>query len=191
MWILKKRYKIIILLLGIFLGLVKATDADLLVRKAIDANFYRASTLDFSNRQTANDFNTSNLFNVSGFLPGGFQVESLRIKLDGELGKDFDIKFVKTGGDDGLCSALKINFLKDWSSKYNNFLRDFSYTDHTNESSYLDYVLSIELPKNALSNTALANKSCQFNFEINLKEDGSSFTDQELLENRIDTGSWN
>lgn len=191
MWILKKRYKLTVLLLGIILGLIKATDADLLVRKAIEANFYRASTLDFSNRQTANEFNTSSLFNVSGMLPGGFQVESIRLKLDGELGHNINFRYIKTGGDDGLCSAIKLKVLKNWNSKYYNLLKDFTYNDTFEDRSYVDYILAVELAEEFYSNTDIANKSCQFNIEINLNEEGSNFNDQEILESRIDTGTWN
>jgi hypothetical protein len=63
--------------------LIGPTNADFVFKKTIKNNQFSATTLDFSQLKTSNNSTVENLFNINGILPGGYQVNTLRIKNQG------------------------------------------------------------------------------------------------------------
>ena len=179
------------LIVSVVLLFAQATDADLLDREQIGPNIVRASTLDFSDLDTANETSKSLLFSIQGLVPTGFQVESVRIKNEGELGFQYSISVVKTAGDDAFCSALKLRILKDWTTQYNSDLLAMAYVSELAQGESQDLVFSLGLVDN---NESLIGQNCAFNLVINSVQETSNgtirFYDQEVLQSQVTAGVW-
>ncbi len=169
------------------IAVTRLTDADLTDQEKIAANNFHASTLDFANQSTANNSPKSLLFNVSGLVPGGFQVETVRVKRKGNLGFRYQLKPESLAGDAVLCQALEVMILVDWQVKYTGKLTDLNYQADINEKTdHEDLVVVLKLLDN---NQVLMAKTCGFNFKLATVDetDGSSFSDEETLTNQVST----
>jgi len=169
------------------IAVTRLTDADLTDQEKISQNNFQASSLDFINQSTANNLPKSLLFNVAGLVPGGFQVETVRIKRKGNLGFRYQLKPEALAGDAVLCQALQVMILVDWQVKYSGNLLDLSYQANINEQDdYQDLVIVLKLPE---ASQTLWGKTCGFNFKLATVDqaDGSSFSDQEILTNQVST----
>lgn len=168
-----------------------ATDADLFDNETVAGNMFSATTLDFANKQTSNELTLSFLFNASGLIPGGFEVKSLRVKKEGEMDFHYRLTVAKTAGDDNLYQALTLTLVQNWQIVYQGGLDGLSLDDLINENGLDDWILAISLSDN---NQALALKECEFNLVVKTWKDDPGenwgFVDEEILSNRISTGSW-
>lgn len=183
--------KLLIFAFFILVASTKVTDADLIAIEKIRDNFFKALTLDISNKQTANNYPTSQLFNVTGIVPGGFQVESVRIQNDGEIQPNFRIIANKTAGDDTFCNVLNLRILHNWQTVYNAKLMTFSYESTLSNKNYDDLIFIISLDQDI---APLNNRTCQFNFIVYTIQGGDNqqigFYDEEVLQNVINSGAW-
>ncbi|PIR62478.1 MAG: hypothetical protein COU65_03195 [Candidatus Pacebacteria bacterium CG10_big_fil_rev_8_21_14_0_10_42_12] len=179
------------LIVSVVLLFAQATDADLLDREQIGPNIVRASTLDFANLDTANETGKSLLFSIQGLVPTGFQVESVRIRNEGELAFQYSISAVKTAGDDAFCSALKMRVFSNWTTKYDSNLLALSYVADMAEGDTQDLVFSLGLDD---SSESLIGQNCAFNLVINTIQETQNgtmrFYDQEVLQSQVTAGVW-
>lgn len=183
--------KVFLLLFLVLLVFTQATDADLFDQEIIPGHTWSALTLDFSQRDTANNLPLSLLFNISGLQPDGFQVRSVRIKKDGSLDFHYRILSVKTAGNDPLCDSLLITIMKDWQIISEGHLVDLSLDLNIDGRDRDDLIFFLSLEDDTIS---LTNKVCDFNLVFKTwreyPENTSGFTDEEVLENHVSTGSW-
>lgn len=179
------------LIVSVVLLLAQATDADLLDREEIGPNVVRATTLDFSNLDSANETGKSLLFSIQGLVPTGFQVESVRIRNEGELAFKYSISAVKTAGDDAFCSSLKMRILSNWTTKYDSNLLALSYVADMAEGDSQDLVFSLGLED---PSDSLIGQNCAFNLIINSVQETANgtirFYDQEVLQSQVTAGVW-
>lgn len=165
------------------------TDADLFDEEIIAGHSLSATTLDFSSLDTANQSQKSLFFSVVGLVPTGFQVESVRIRKDGELPFTLAVTTQQTGGSTELCQALEVKVLKDWQEVFSGPLPSLALNEELEASEvFQDLVFVIALND---QNTALSNSSCAFNFTFStIQADDTHFSDTEIVANTIATGSW-
>ncbi len=179
----KRWIKIAFLIVGVVLLTTKMTDADLIDREFILDNLFKATTLDFSNRQTANEYPRSTLFNITGLIASGFEVETVRIKKEGKLNFDYQVKMETTGTWSSACDNLQLKVFRNWQRIYNGDLVDFAVNSGVNDDGYDDLVFSLSLPQAAQSTT------CDFNFIIETynqdPQEGTGFYDTEVLQNHV------
>ena len=179
------------LIVSVVLLFAQATDADLLDREQIGPNIVRASTLDFVNLDTANETGKSLLFSIQGLVPTGFQVESVRIRNEGELDFQYSVSVFITAGDDALCSALKFHVLSNWTTKYDSGLLSLSYVANLDKDESQDLVFSLGLEDTSES---LIGLNCAFNLVVNSVQETENgtmrFYDQEVLQSQVTAGVW-
>lgn len=188
MSLLQKRWpKILILLIGVVLHNARFTDADLLDVETIPDNLLRATTLDFSNNKTSNELPLTNFFNVSGLLSNGFEVETLRIKRDGEMDFAYQLSTQNISGSQALCDSLIITIMKNWTTVYEGSLQNVSYADELNAVRHQDLVFVV---KTNGSGQGLGNQGCYFEFLIatDFELEETAFHDEEVLQNQIISG---
>jgi len=155
-------------------------------------NNVSASTLYFSLSDTANGPLSSPLFDTSGMLPGGSQTKQVRITKGGNEDFKYNISFVKTVGDDVLCSGLNIEAKVDGVTLYNSSLSSLSYSSAPIISGGSDDLeFTISLPS---SSSSLKNKSCAFDLVFKAYQTNSDgtwgFSDQHSISNNIASGTW-
>jgi len=175
----------------VLLATARFTDADFLDREDIFDNVFQALTLDFSNLNTANLTEKSLLFNIFGLQPSGFTLESVRIKQQAELGFTYQVVVEQTIGNPALCQALQLRVMRDWQVLYEGSLMGFNYSSSlASDDTWQDLVFMLSLPAQAPPD--LANQTCGFNMYVTTLsgEQGSPFTDQEVLTSQVQTGSW-
>jgi hypothetical protein len=176
---------------AVLIVLSQATDADLLDREVISMNTLRAATVDLNTLDTANNTQKSFFFNIQGLVPGGFQVNSVRIKNDGELDMMIAVSTKDTTGSSALCSALELKVLENWQSVYDNALGSFSYNTSIQAGEAEDLVFAVRLTS---PDTTAAATTCAFNFVVETTQEAGGgtirFKDEELLQNQVATGSW-
>ena len=165
------------------------TDADLFVNKTVASNVWAATTLDFSKADTANNQTTNNLFSISGMIPGGFQVKSIRINNDGQMRFKYIISVESLVGDDNLLDKLKVKLMENWLIKYDGPLSGVNVTVGELEGKNDDWILVLSLDSDAED---LSQKEALFNIVIRtaINENNKGFYVEQKLENRVTTGNW-
>lgn len=144
--------------------LIKPTNADFVFTKSIKHNQFSATTLDFSQLKTTNESTADILFNIDSILPGGYQVNTLRIKNQGKSNLHYQIFSEKKSGDDNLCRNLDINLSKNNQTIYQGKLVDLSLVDSFNsEQNFIDWLVTLKLNPNYLGTQSV---NCQFNLNI-------------------------
>ncbi len=184
-WFTRRWPKLLLLLIGVSLISTRYTSADLSDVEKIRDNYLRATTLNFSNRQTANELQTSELFNISGLIANGFEVESVRIKQEGELKFTYQIEAADFSGSEDLCQALQVKVFDDWSQVYAGSLTELNLESAVSDPGYDDLVFVLSLADAA----GLDNKSCNFNVKINTVSVDHGFSDEEVLQNQVSTAA--
>lgn len=179
----------LLVILVVVLLLTENTDADLIDKESIVDNSIAATTLDFSTRDTANNSQKTLFFNIQGMVKGGFQVGSVRINNDGALPITFNMQAQQTGGDQQVCSSLKLRLFKNWQAVEEAALTDFKYQSSIKTQESQDLILSLELPT---TSAAPAHSNCLFTIAIKTlteeSPDAVRFFDEEVLENQVTTG---
>ena len=174
----------------IFLGLLclqftKVTAADMSTTKRVAKNEWSATTLAFSNRDTANDQNTNVLFNVSGLKPGGYQVRTVRVKNDGAMKFGYSLKTEMTGGDENLCNNLEIKILENWQTKFDGAMKNLNLGGQVENAGSEDWIISLGLTNN---DPSLSGKTCGFN--LHFKTNTNGLSDEKKVESTVSSGSW-
>ncbi len=181
---LTKRWpKILVLAIGIILIQSKFTDADFIVKKFLNDNLFKATTLDFSNRQTANELPTSTLFNITGIMSGGFETASARIKKEGEMQFNYKISPQFTNSSI-LCEQLRISiYNRQLQQLYSGELVSLNLLSKVEDNHYdLIFIISLDTDVGK-------NKRCDFNLIIETIDSNNNlkkgFWDEEILQNFI------
>lgn len=181
------------LLIIIGLGLIntEATDADLSAGLSAVGNSFIATTLEFSNRDTANNAKSALLFNTFGIIPDGFDVKAIRVKKDGRENFKYHISAQKIAGDDILCNELKLEVWHNHQSEYNGKLLEFNTDSEINGSDKDDWIFFVSLQNHDKN---ISVKFCEFDLEFKTYRDNPNesggFSDRELQKSRITSGSW-
>ena len=147
-----------------------------------EENLLKAGTLTFS--LSANDYFSLPL------APGVSATRSASIVSDGTLPFKYDIQTIKTGGDDNFCNALNLEAKLNGVVKYTGSLLNFILSPAVDFSSD-DWEFIIKFDDN---NSALQNKTCDFNFIFKAWQTDSDgnwgFKDEETLQNSVTSGIW-
>ena len=187
-----KRICLICVFLYVFLINSQYTDADIFAERIIKDNSFSAISLDFKTKSSFNNYNIDNLFYVAGALPYGFDVEALKIENVSSRNFNYNIKTVKKGGDDFLCSNLYLEILsKNFKSQYKGPLIEFSLNSEMLQESPENYIFFIGLDED---DTDLKDKTCNFDFYIKSyrktpSEVGGVFAERKI-NNIISTSTW-
>lgn len=110
-----------LLILGLFLLNTGHTDADIFAERTVRGNAFTATTLDFSQRHSANNSQLNLMFNTQGYLPEGFDLRGLRIKKEGKMDFRYRIKTVIKNGDTNFCNSLSLQLIQNWQAKYQDW----------------------------------------------------------------------
>jgi hypothetical protein len=157
--------KIIFLTFSIALIFTGVTEADFIDKKFITNNKIAATTLDFNEIDTATNGPMAKLFDINGIVPGGFRVNSIRLKNEGQSNLYNKITSEIIDGDKDFCQSLEIELNYDDQSSFKGKLMDLSFeTPALNPNTQSDWVVFIKFNKNDLN---LQKKSCQFNLIFN------------------------
>ena len=178
--------RLLFLLFMFSLILIGPTNADFVFKKIIKNNQFSATTLDFSQLKTSDNSTVESLFNINGILPGGYQVDTLRIKNQGATNFSYSLTFEKVDGDDNFCKNLEINLIKNGQSQYNGSLIDLNLKSILNaDQSFSDWLVYVKLKDNYLSSKS---EFCDFNLNIigfNDPDQKSGFKYKRLISNHI------
>jgi len=181
----------LLMLIGLGLIYTEATDADLSAGMSATGNTLSATTLEFSNRDTANETKSSLLFNIFGIVPGGFDVDAIRVKKDGHEFFKYSLSSKKTAGDDALCSELMFEAWHNGKSEYKGRMLDFNATSHIENTDKDDWVFFVNLQN---SDKNISSEFCEFDLEFKTYRDSpdesGGLSDRELLKSRITSGVW-
>ncbi len=182
--------KMIYLALGMLLITVQVTDADMLDEEIISGHKFMATTLDFSLNDTVNNTDKIMFISMSGLLPKGFGVASLRLNNQGKLGFNYQASLADQGGSGALCGAMQVRVMRNWQVIYEGQLTGMQFTGSLTEKGSDDLVFALSLPS---ADASLIGQSCNFKIKFaNQKPEGSflKFSDEEVLDNVVTTGSW-
>jgi len=168
-----------------------ATDADMSDSEVSTGNTFTATTLDFTQNQTSNNSPVSFLFNITGLIPGGFDIKAIRIKKEGKMNFNYRITSSQTAGSEYFCQSLTIVLVQDWQIKYEGTIQNLLLDDYINESGIDDWIMLVKLESD---NQDLALKERQFDFIFKTwktdPDEINGFYDEEVLSNRVASGSW-
>lgn len=165
-----------------------STDADLYVNKSVPSNVWAATTLDFSNNDTTNNQETHSLFNISGMLPGGFQVKSVRIKNQGKMKFSYWITSNYQSGDKVLFDNLKIRLMKNWLVIYEGLLNSVNLEIANQVVDGEDWIVVL-----SLDNKDESVLLKEVNFDLVVKSNNvekKGFYVEQRLVNNVTTGLW-
>ena len=180
--------KLSLFLIAVFSAYTQFTDADLFDQEEVQNNYFEATTLDFSTHDTANELSKSLLFSVTGMIPTGFQVETVRIKNTGKLEFPYSISVQKTAGSDVFCQSLEAVIMQDWTPVYSGSLLNLTFSGElAAEEKWEDLVF---VAKFNATDAALKNQTCAFNISFASQIQDSHFSDTEVLQNTIASGAW-
>jgi hypothetical protein len=142
-------------------------------------------------------------FNVNGLIPGvdPAPFKGATFSNTGSLNFKYEVKYLKTGGDQELCDKLLLTAKKGVTTVYDKkSLKDFNLKNAGGTDFSIlvsekdDWNFTVELPADA--GKTLENKTCKFNFDFTAwqvaNNDGSKgFTAKETFgENNVQTGEW-
>lgn len=163
-----------------FLLACSCTDADFRDQQVISHNEMKATTLDFSNKSTSNEKEQNFLYEIDGFIPGGFAVESVRIKKEGKLEFSYELEYQFESGNKDFCSQLHLKILKNNEFVYDDKLTNLNYSSFVNQHDDLVLFISLE------NTNFKTEKYCDFNLVFNTKKNNDTiFHDREVLNNHI------
>lgn len=187
------------ILISLFVGLFGLLNTGLAYAGFFDyansnVNSFSASTLFFNLTELSGDPIILPMFNASDLKPNAPQLfASFRINKEGTEDFKYNIYFVKTAGDDVLCSALNIEAKLDGTTLYDGSLSGLwidprpTIIDGTD-----DWELAISLFDSAAE---LREKNCSFDLVVKgwqTDSDGSwGFSDSDsLVGNELSTTTW-
>lgn len=178
--------KIIFFVYVYFLISLERTDADFVDRKIIPNHRFRATTLDFSNRKTSNEYPMSYLFETTGLIAGGFDLQSVRIRKDGEMDFNVNLKSEVTGGSIEACQALSVMIMNNWEFVYQGNLSDINLNFFIDDRQDLVFFISYDQGNYQGSHCAF-----DFIFKTWLEsiDEKGGFSHQQILHNHISFGS--
>lgn len=182
----------IIIFLGIFLIHTQYTDADIFAERNVQGNSFRATTLNFTVRNTINNAIIPALFNTTQIQPEGFDLGALKIKNESEKNIKYRLKVKKINGDEEFCNTLNIQVMtKSWTQKFNGKLMNLVVDSTMNSEALDNFIFFVSLDSN---NSGLKNKICQFELDFrtyrNNPEGEAGIYAQRLINNLVTSGYW-
>jgi len=181
----------ILLILGLFLLNTGHTDADIFAERTVRNNIFTATTLDFSQRHSANNNQLNLLFNTQGYLPDGFDLRGLRIKKEGKMDFRYRIKTIIKNGDLDFCNSLSLQLIQNWQAKYQGRLVDLNLDTTIPASGLENWIIYLNLDK---SDTKLKNKTCEFDFIFKAYRTNpdakTGFWAEKVVNNNVSSGTW-
>lgn len=185
-------FKIVFLLFSFGLILTNSTDADFIDKKTVSSNKMSATTLNFINTDTATNVPIKTLFNIVGIVPGGFNVDAVRLKNEGQSNLYNKITAEIVGGDINFCQSLDIELTYDEQSSFKGKLVDLSNeTPALNPNTQSDWIVFIKFNND---NPELQNKLCQFNLVFNGYNKTTSqlygLKYRKVISSNVTSGSW-
>lgn len=183
------------LILTVFIGSILmfsgVTSADLSVQIIAKGNQLSATTLQMSTLETSNESGLPLLFQITGLIPGGFSVKSLRLKKSATLNFNYQLKSIKINGDDNLYQSLNLKIMQKDKFIYQGKLSDLNRQQLISDNGKDDWIFFIFLDQD---NPELANKTCEFNFNFktyrNNPDETGGFQDEIKVINYISSGNW-
>ena len=168
------------------------TSADLTAQRTVHNSHFKATTVNLSNQNTANLTSISTLFSTTGFVPGGFDIKSIKIASTGEQNFKYAIKVESLDQTSILCQKFSLQVMKNWTEIYNGPLLSFQGTSTIPDSGNEDWILVLKLTEN---DNVIKNTNCAFNFiartwKSDPNEDLRGLWSKKLLANFVTTGSW-
>ncbi len=184
--------KIVFLLFSLGLILTGVTDADFIDKKIVADNKMSATTLDFTDIDTATNTPINKLFDIKGIIPGGFQVNAVRLKNEGQSNLYNKITTEITGGDRDFCESLDIELNYEDQSSFHGKLTNLSHESPAlNPNTQSDWIVFVKFNKNDAN---LQNKTCFFNLVFNGYNKSLSQTTglkfKKTISNTVTSGSW-
>lgn len=184
--------KIIFLLFSLGLISTSSTDADFIDKKMVTDNKMSATTLSFINTNTVTNAPVTTLFNINGIVPGGFKVDAVRLKNEGQSNLYNRITSEIVGGDINFCQALEIEMTFNEQSSFKGKLMELSNeTPALNPNTQSDWIVFIKFNN---SSPELQNKLCQFNLVFNgYNKTTSQLTGlkyKKVISSNVTSGSW-
>jgi hypothetical protein len=181
-------------LLLFYILLIKSsyTDADIFAERIVEDNILSAITLDFSNQATFNEKIIDNLFYISGFRPGGFDLAALKINNDSQQDFKYHLKSSIISGDEIFCEQLQLEvFNRQLKSFYKGSLVNLKINSQLNGDESEDWIFYISLDSDI---EELKNSRCEFQFDFRtyrqtVNESGGIFA-QRKVNNIITSGNW-
>lgn len=183
------------LILTVFIGSILmfsgVTSADFSVQIVATGNQLSATTLQMSALETSNESNLPLLFQITGLIPGGFSVKSLRLKKTANLDFNYQLKSIKINGDDNLYQSLNLKIMQKDKFIYQGKLADLNRGQTINPNGQDDWIFFISLDQD---NSELTNKTCEFTFDFKTYRDNpdetGGFQDEIKVINYISSGNW-
>ena len=170
-----------------FLSNTHYTDADLFDEETVAHNQLLASTLSFSQRNTANNIPLSSLFHTNGIQPNGFDLAAVRIKKEGKMTFKYRIHVEKIT-QAPLCEKLYLKVLYKGDFIYDGSLMNFVKDETIDATKPQDWIYFLSLPQNANAKA----QTCDFTFTIKTWRDNpeskKGFYEEKVLTNSISSG---
>ncbi|OIO18199.1 hypothetical protein AUJ29_00385 [Candidatus Kuenenbacteria bacterium CG1_02_38_13] len=180
-----------LLILGLFLLNTGHTDADIFAERTVRGNAFTATTLDFSQRHSANNSQLNLMFNTQGYLPEGFDLRGLRIKKEGKMDFRYRIKTVIKNGDTNFCNSLSLQLIQNWQAKYQGRLVDLNIDAAIPTSGIENWIAYLNLENN---DARLKNKTCEFDFVFKAYRTNpdikTGFWAEKVVNNNVSSGTW-
>lgn len=187
-----KRFALLLILIYLFLTRSGYTAADIFAERKVSKNKLTAVTLDLFAIESFNNFNKQVLFDYSSFLPGGYAINSLRVKSQSSGVFKYVISVKKIDGDENFCRSLKIKVLDlDFDKIQEGDLLDLRIVSEVKSERVDDWIFKISLDN---YDHNLSNKICKFDLDIKTyydtpSENGGIFA-QKTISNVISSGTW-
>ena len=177
--------------MGLVLINTERTDADLVAERRQQDNTFAATTLSFSNRNTANFDVVSWFFTTNHLQPNGYDLHALRVQKDGEMEFNYDIRVTNTNTD-ALCNSLELTILKDFQEVYKGALSATHIERSISKEGFDDLIFMVKLKSNEAS---LRQKQCNFTLAMKTFKKSSDEKEEGLwakqeLQNSVQTGTW-
>ena len=184
--------KILALTIILSINFMGTTSASLSDAEKSYENTFAAGSVDLSLKDRGGALLASPLFGISVMKPGDSETKIVKVTKEGTLDFQYSVRVLKTGGDDNLCNALKIEARLDGVSRYSGSLTSLNLnpaaTISGGEDSW-DFTVRLES-----ADTGLQSQTCSFDLIIKGWQIGSDgnwgLTDTESLTNSVSTTTW-
>lgn len=186
-----KSVLVFVMLVGLFLFNTQYTDADIFAERNVANNRFSARTLNFFVKSTVNNNDVNYLYKTTGIIPGGYDLTAAKIKKDADASFKYQLKAVKTNGDDGFCNNLNVSILKrNLSLVYSGNLLTMNLNSQIADNPE-DWIFLLSFDRN---DPVFQNKICEFNFVFrtyrNSPDETGGIYARRIIGNVVSSGSW-
>jgi len=172
-----RSFKILVLIyLGLFLTIPK-TNAYYLDAEKSESNLFTAGILDIVLAGSG--------FNSTGMQPGDSVSTRIDIADGGNVGTEYQVRAVKTSGEDDFCNSFSLKADLNGVSQYEGPLLGFDVTGISfwSVDNKWDFTITFD--------GSDQDKECQFDFVYLADQTGGGgFSDEEIISNTVGSGKW-